>query len=50
MGNLVFPSFDRVYSAEDIAKAPIRSMKVLCGNGKVKMKYSVHVEVISESR
>ena len=39
-----------VYSPEDIAKTPIRSMKVLCGHGKVKMKYSVHVEVIGESR
>jgi hypothetical protein len=40
-----------IYSSAAIAKAPIRSMKVLlCGNGKVKMKYSVHVEVIGESR
>ena len=38
------------YPSEDIAKAPIRSMKVLCGNGKVKLKYSVHIEVISENR
>ena len=37
-----------VYSPEDIAKAPIRSMKVLCDCGKVRLKYSVHVEVIGE--
>ena len=46
----VEPRNPYIYSPEDIAKAPIRSMKVLCDNGKVKLKYSVHVEVISESR
>ena len=46
----VEPRNPDVYSPEDIAKSPIRSMKVLlCGNGKIKMKYSVHVEVINES-
>ena len=45
----VEPRNPDIYSPEDIAKAPIRSMKVLCGHGKVKMKYSVHVEVIGES-
>ena len=46
----VEPRNPDVYSLEDITAAPIRSMKVLCDNGKVKMKYSVHVEVIGESR
>ena len=37
------------YTPEQIAEAPIRDVKMLWG-GKLITRYSIHIEVISESR
>ena len=37
------------YTAEQIAEAPIHTMKILTAEGIIR-RYSVHIEVISESR
>ena len=37
------------YTAAQIAKGPIHSMKILTAEGIIR-RYSVHIEVISESR
>ena len=39
-----------VYTAEQIAVAPVRTMFILTTEGKRIRRYSVHVEVISEGR
>ena len=46
----VFPRSPEAYTAEQIAEAPIRNMKILTTTGQFVRRYSVHVEVISESR
>jgi hypothetical protein len=38
------------YSAKRIAKDPIRTVKVLCNDGRVQRWYNRHAEVVSESR
>ena len=37
------------YTSEQIAESPVRLVKMLSG-GKIIRRYSVHIEVISESR
>ena len=37
------------YTPEQIAKAPIRTVKMLAG-GKIITRHGIHIEVISESR
>jgi len=38
------------YTAEQIAEKPVRTMEILTTQGEKIRRYSVHVEVISESR
>jgi hypothetical protein len=45
----VFPRSSEHYTPEQIAKAPIRDVRMLVG-GKIIRRYGVHIEVISETR
>lgn len=38
------------YTAEHIAAAPIHTLKILCTNGELIRRYTVHVEVISAGK
>jgi hypothetical protein len=45
----VQPRSPGAYTPEQIAAAPIRSVKML-SDGKIITRYGIHIEVISESR
>ena len=42
------PRSPEAYTAEQIAKAPIHTVIVLCTTGELIRRYSVHIEVIAE--
>jgi len=42
------PRTPEAYTADQIAEAPIHTVKILCTTGELIRRYTVHIEVISE--